>query len=147
MTGSPRTEAINAIAASVGKLGAYEFHRGDFDWQGHDYSQTPRVAYLMVMQSQIEVPRENFPTRAATAQLVLVKGTSGSSVAPTELDDALIDELTDHASWVIDDAQRAVYPGTQDFAVAIDKPNAEVREFHSVGFDIQGIAVTFEMQF
>lgn len=147
MTGSPRTEALRAIKAAVDKLGKYAFRRGDFDWQSHDYSQTPAVAYLMVMQGQLEVSRDDFPTRKATAQLVLVRGASGSSVSEKTLDDALIDELSDDAAWIIDEADSATYPGSQDFAVSIDKPNAEVREFHSPGLDIQGIAVTFEMQF
>ena len=148
MTASPQTEAVRAIQAAVEAAG-FEFHRGDYAWADHDYSQQPRVAYLMVMRGELEVDREHHPHRSAQVQLVLVEGQAGSSVVPSTLNDKLLDDLRDSAGWIFEQANLDTYddgpPGS--FKVAIDPSTAAVQEFHSVGFHIQGIAVSFEMQF
>lgn len=143
---SPRAIALQAILDMAKRLPKYFVRRGDADALTHDYTAHPYLAYLMSTEAGLDHNREVTPVVEMKGQLVLAASRPPATGGVTgELDDALIDELSIDATWILREACRSL--SAVGALGDIHLSTATMQEFHNVGHTVQGIAVTFLMQF
>lgn len=116
--------------------GTYFVKRGPILWADFDFEAQPRAVAILIDD-------HTFLRDINDANVAFELGARMPSGREPEVDDGLLEELTDDAKWVI----RQLVKGTDSVGDAVvlrlEHQSARIREWHDPDMKVQGVICTF----
>ena len=121
----------------------YFAKRGPIDFTTYDFNKKPRACAIMVDNY---VLRGNESSGKSDMDMSFEIFTSiDDRIDPAQLQDTTLEDLEDDVNEVFDRLVEAKYPGGDNLVFSLSKVNSV--EAHDIHFRLQGIVVTFSVEF
>jgi len=126
--------------------GTYFVKRGAINWTTFSFEDHGAGIALMVDDGELLRTQRNKGMKPARCSMEITHRLPGEQESP-EIDDGLMDELLDDAEWLITELMKSRTAGDDPVVFRIDENSVRFVEFHDIEVKVQGIVVTFNLEY
>ena len=138
-------DSMKAKARTV-RNGRYFVKRGAIDWTSHDFASKPFALSLQIDDGSLLRTASVRGMKSARISMEMFAPLPKAQDVP-EIDDGLLDELIDDAEAIVLDLVMARDSSDDPIVFRVDETGARFVEAHDISLLVQGIVVTFNVQY
>jgi len=126
--------------------GIYFVKRGAILWPAFSFEDHEGGIALMIDDGSLLRTQKNRGMKPARCSMEMFRRMASTKEAP-EIDDGLMDELLDDAEWLLQELMKSRTSADDPVVFRIDANSVRFVEAHDTELKVQGIVVTFNLEY